>query len=74
MDRSYSHDITSHLPDKRMTVGNIGHSCPTTYQNLSTVMLEPIFDEIEISEAVLTKIDKSCFGDIPDPLILCDII
>lgn len=37
-------------------------------------MLEPIFDEMEMSEAVLTKIDWNCLGNDLDSLVLYDII
>ena len=63
-----------HLSDKRMSAGDIDNPYQTTYQNLSTKMLEPIFDEIEMSEIVVIEIDKSCLIDDLDPVILGDII
>lgn len=57
-----------------MNVGDIDNPCQTMYQNPATKMLEPIFDEIAMSGPVLKEINKSCLGNDPDPVILCDII
>ena len=37
-------------------------------------MLEPIFDELEISAIVPTKFDKSWLDKNSDPIVLCNII
>lgn len=57
-----------------MNVGDIDNPCQTMYQNPATKILELIFDKIEMSEAVLKEINKSCLGDDPDPVILYNII
>lgn len=57
------------LADERVSTGNIDNSCQTTYQNPLTGMLEPIFEEMEMSEAVLTEIDKSRLSDDPNPVV-----
>lgn len=37
-------------------------------------MLELISDEMKMSEAILIKIDKSCFSNNLNSVVLCDII
>lgn len=63
-----------YLVDERVNAGDINDLCQTPYQNLSTGMLEPIFNEMKMSKAVLTKIDKSCFDDNLDSVVLYGII
>lgn len=65
---------SGHLADEEVSASDINNSCQTIYQNLSTRILELIFNKIEMSKAVLTKINKSCLGDDPNPVILYDII
>lgn len=49
-------------------------SNPSGYPDFSTRILEPIIDEIEMSEEHLTEVEYSRLGKNPQAIMLCDII
>lgn len=46
----------------------------SSHHNPSTGILEPIIDEIEMSEEHLTKVEYNRLGENPQAVILCNII
>lgn len=57
-----------------MNIGDIDNPYQIIYQNPLIKILKLIFKEIKMSMAILTKIDKSCFNNKSDLVVLSNII